>query len=75
MTREEFLKALEAALGSEDVWSALRTLLLDALAKGKERRTLLNWLDEARDLFPSSEDAILDAMDQLEEWSGPHARL
>jgi hypothetical protein len=75
VTREEFQKALETALGSEDAFSALRTLLLDALASGKERRTLLIWLDEARDLFPSSEDAILDAMDQLEEWGGPQARL
>lgn len=75
MTREEFLKAVEAALGGEDAFTGLRTLLLDALAGGKERRTLLNWLDEARGLFPSSEDDILDAMDQLEGWRGPHARL
>jgi hypothetical protein len=69
-----FLKALETALASEDAWSSLRSMLLDALVSGKECRTLLTWLDEARDLFPSSEDALLDAMDQLEEWGGPHGR-
>ena len=71
MTREEFHKALGAALGSEDAWAALRSVMLDALASGQQRRSVLVWLDEARELYPGCEEALLDAMDQLEDWPLP----
>ncbi len=74
MTREELLKALGAALGDEDASAAVRGLLLDALAKGVGRPTLMGWLNEGREMFPSDDEAILEAMDQLEEWPGPRGR-
>lgn len=74
MTREEFLKSLSAALCEEDS-ASVRGLLLDALAKGKEHGTLLGWLDDGREMFPSEEDTILDAMDQLEQWGGEYGRI
>jgi hypothetical protein len=74
MTKDQLLKAVGAALNGDDPWAGLRRLLLDALASGVGRGTLAGWLHEGREMFPTDEDALLDAMDQLEDWPPPRGQ-
>jgi hypothetical protein len=76
--RERF----DAALRSSNPGVALRAVVLELAAEGWQKNQLYQALEEyllslraSQDHRLSEEDAVLDAMDALEGWCHPNARL
>jgi len=72
----KLVQILQASGTREEAFCALRTLLSKALRDGEEREALLGTMEELRkSASDDQEDILLDVMDCVVGWCGPHAKL
>jgi hypothetical protein len=74
-TSTAFLGKVADVIARPEVYAGLRALATQELTEGTARESLMEWLEEARERFPDHEDTILDVMDCLAGWCGPHAKI
>ena len=75
-----FKQRFDKALSSQAPIKALRSLVLELSAEGRDKKKILKIFEEQRKRLrlanrESAEDAVMDVMDFLVGWCSPHVKL